>query len=191
MSRQAALEAQALVLEPESGFYSDPVVVLDFQSLYPSMMIAHNLDYSTIFAKLRRGREWEGTREGSETTERLGFLPYPERASAAAAAREGQSAYVSPNGSVFCSKESREGILPLMLKELLATRQMVKRSMALYQRNKAGAAEQRVLGDREHAALLRVLENRQLALKMLANVTYGYTSASYSGRMVRLASLLV
>ena len=31
--------------------------------------------------------------------------------------------------------------------------------------------------------LTRVLEARQLALKLLANVTYGYTSASFSGRM--------
>jgi DNA polymerase zeta len=32
-------------------------------------------------------------------------------------------------------------------------------------------------------ALARVLHARQLALKYIANVTYGYTSATYSGRM--------
>ncbi len=31
--------------------------------------------------------------------------------------------------------------------------------------------------------MLRVLEARQLALKLIANVTYGYTSANFSGRM--------
>ena len=31
--------------------------------------------------------------------------------------------------------------------------------------------------------LYRTLNARQFALKMIANVTYGYTSASYSGRM--------
>ena len=36
------------VLEPTSGFYDDPIVVLDFSSLYPSIMIANNLCYSTI-----------------------------------------------------------------------------------------------------------------------------------------------
>jgi len=31
--------------------------------------------------------------------------------------------------------------------------------------------------------MYRILDARQLALKFLANVTYGYTSASFSGRM--------
>jgi DNA polymerase zeta len=31
--------------------------------------------------------------------------------------------------------------------------------------------------------LLRVLDARQLAIKLLSNVTYGYTAASFSGRM--------
>ena len=38
------MEAMPLVMEPESRFYADgPVVVLDFQSLYPSQIIAYNL----------------------------------------------------------------------------------------------------------------------------------------------------
>ncbi|CRK15114.1 hypothetical protein BN1723_010541 [Verticillium longisporum] len=34
-----------------------------------------------------------------------------------------------------------------------------------------------------YMSLQQLLNNRQLALKLLANVTYGYTSASFSGRM--------
>lgn len=37
--------------------------------------------------------------------------------------------------------------------------------------------------DRDDKTLQRLLNNRQLALKLIANVTYGYTSASFSGRM--------
>ena len=42
VENQMAPEAIPLVMEPQSRFYASPVVVLDFQSLYPSVMIAYN-----------------------------------------------------------------------------------------------------------------------------------------------------
>lgn len=36
------------VLSPQVGFYNRPIVTLDYASLYPSIMIAHNLCYSTL-----------------------------------------------------------------------------------------------------------------------------------------------
>ncbi|AEV80760.1 DNA polymerase catalytic subunit [Aotine betaherpesvirus 1] len=38
----------ATVFEPETGYYNDPVLVFDFASLYPSIIMAHNLCYSTL-----------------------------------------------------------------------------------------------------------------------------------------------
>jgi len=38
----------ATVIEPVRGYYSQPIVTLDFNSLYPSIMIAHNLCYTTL-----------------------------------------------------------------------------------------------------------------------------------------------
>jgi DNA polymerase elongation subunit (family B) len=35
-------------MEPQSAFYKGPLVVLDFQSLYPSVMIAYNYCYSFV-----------------------------------------------------------------------------------------------------------------------------------------------
>ena len=38
----------ATVLDAKQGFYRTPVATLDFASLYPSIMMAHNLCYSTL-----------------------------------------------------------------------------------------------------------------------------------------------
>jgi DNA polymerase delta subunit 1 len=38
----------ATVLEAKTGYYTRPVAGLDFASLYPSIMIAHNMCYSTV-----------------------------------------------------------------------------------------------------------------------------------------------
>lgn len=42
-----------LIMEPASSFYSSPLVVLDFQSLYPSIMIAYNYCYSTCLGRVK------------------------------------------------------------------------------------------------------------------------------------------
>lgn len=57
--QQEALECQALTCEPQSGFHWDPVVVCDFTALYPSLVIAYNLCYSTCAGKL----EYHSTRK--------------------------------------------------------------------------------------------------------------------------------
>ena len=41
----------ATVLEAKSGYYKMPIATLDFASLYPSIMMAHNLCYSTLVPK--------------------------------------------------------------------------------------------------------------------------------------------
>ncbi|CAI6799069.1 AIF_HP2_G0052490.mRNA.1.CDS.1 [Saccharomyces cerevisiae] len=56
-----------------------------------------------------------------------------------------------------------------MLTDILDVRVMIKKTM-------------NEIGD-DNTTLKRLLNNKQLALKLLANVTYGYTSASFSGRM--------
>ena len=82
-----------------------------------------------------------------------------------------------------------------MLKELLDTRVMVKHAMKGVKSDKArchlpcrGYCVERVL-----QALRRVLDARQLSLKYICNVTYGYTSATFSGRMpaVEIADSIV
>lgn len=42
----------ATVIEPRKGFYNVPIATLDFSSLYPSIMMAHNLCYTTLVDKV-------------------------------------------------------------------------------------------------------------------------------------------
>ena len=43
-----------LVMEPHSGLYTSPVIVMDFQSLYPSVMIAYNICFSTCLGNVNK-----------------------------------------------------------------------------------------------------------------------------------------
>lgn len=40
----------ATVIEPMRGYYDKPIATLDFSSLYPSIMMAHNICYSTLLS---------------------------------------------------------------------------------------------------------------------------------------------
>ena len=44
--------AGATVIEPIKGYYNIPITTLDFSSLYPSIMQAHNLCYTTLLMKV-------------------------------------------------------------------------------------------------------------------------------------------
>jgi DNA polymerase zeta len=153
---QNALECLPLVMEPQSAFYNSPLLVLDFQSLYPSVMIAYNYCYSTF---LGRVVSWRGTNK-------MGFTEFKRQQRLLELLKDHIN--IAPNGMMYTKPEIRKSLLAKMLGEILETRVMVKSGMKV---------------DKDDKALQRLLNNRQLALKLIANVTYGYTSASFSGRM--------
>ncbi|KAK3097907.1 hypothetical protein FSP39_014334 [Pinctada imbricata] len=159
-ARMKAPECIALTLEPESRFYPDPVIVLDFQSLYPSIMIAHNYCFSTCVGRLDYLKKaYDGPIEFGCTNLRI---------TPSTLDKIKDHVTVSPNGVVFVKKHIRKGIISSMVDEILNTRIMVKKSMKEYKKDKG---------------LQRLLDARQLGLKLIANVTYGYTGANFSGRM--------
>lgn len=159
-SKMRAPEFLPLILEPESKYYSDPVIVLDFQSLYPSIIIAYNYCFSTCIGRVNHlGKdipfEFGATqlRIPRVLVKKLLFK---------------NKINFSPCGVAFVKPEVCKGILPRMLEEILNTRLLIKMSMKANLENKV---------------LQRVLHSRQLGLKLIANVTYGYTAANFSGRM--------
>lgn len=90
----------ATVLEPIKGFYKDPISTLDFASLYPSIMIAHNICYSTLIPPSHVKNVPEELRK------------------------------TSPTGHSFVMPSVRKGILPLIVEELIAARKKAKKEMA-------------------------------------------------------------
>lgn len=157
VKKQRALECVPLVMEPESAFYKSPVVVLDFQSLYPSIMIAYNLCYSTMIGRVR----------DLDFRNKLGVTKFPFPKNAFNDLEE--HTRITANGVLYVKSSYRNSTLGKMLADLLNTRSLVKRTMS-----DVGS---------KNPSLQRLLNRRQLALKLIANVTYGYASASFSGRM--------
>jgi DNA polymerase zeta len=96
---------------------------------------------------------------------------------------------------MYVKPEVRRGLLGRMLTELLDTRVMVKQAMKRARDNKVCIAKalffQFLISLPQ--ALTKILDARQLGLKYIANVTYGYTSATFSGRMpaVEIADSIV
>ena len=171
-AKARAPEHIPLVLEPESAFYSDPVLVLDFQSLYPSMMIAYNYCYSTCL-----GRVDDLTSEIGSIF-KLGCLPYSLPPETLKELIRKQKVHVAPNGVAYVDQSVRKGLISKMVEDILNTRIMVKRFMKQYKKD---------------PVMYGMLDARQLGLKLIANVTYGYTGANFSGRMpcVEIADSIV
>ncbi|XP_033505189.2 DNA polymerase zeta catalytic subunit isoform X2 [Epinephelus lanceolatus] len=157
-AQQRAPQCIPLVMEPESRFYSNSVVVLDFQSLYPSIVIAYNYCFSTCLGHVDSLGTPDEFKFGCTSLCVPPELLYQLR----------NDITVSPNGIAFVKSSVRKGVLPSMLEEILNTRIMVKQSMKTYKQDKT---------------LMKLLDARQLGLKLIANVTFGYTAANYSGRM--------
>lgn len=122
----------ATVIEPIRGFYNCPVATLDFASLYPSIIIAHNLCYSTLI------RPCDVSKMDPSMVEK------------------------SPSGDVFVKKDVFPGILPEVLTDLLAARKNARKEMKDIP---------------IHSLHYKVLNGRQLALKLSANSVYGFTGA--------------
>lgn len=128
----------ATVIEPIKGFHENPIATLDFASLYPSIMMAHNLCYSTLVRNADRPKLNDDDVSTGPMT-----------------------------GHSFVKSSTAQGILPMILQELLGARKKAKDDM---KREKAKGKDMDKL---KYA----VYDGRQLALKISANSVYGFTGA--------------
>jgi DNA polymerase delta subunit 1 len=86
----------AFVLDPVKGYYNTPIATLDFASLYPSIMMAHNLCYCTLVPPLMMKRL------SADEIER------------------------TPSNDCFVKAHVRKGILPQILEDLLNARKKAR-----------------------------------------------------------------
>lgn len=94
----------ATVIEPTRGYYGVPIATLDFASLYPSVIMAHNLCYTTLLNKT--------------VVEKLGFV-------------KDKDYIVTPNGDMFCTTNVRKGLLSQILEELLGARKRARKDLSV------------------------------------------------------------
>ena len=94
----------AIVIEPTRGYYGVPIATLDFASLYPSIIQAHNMCYTTLLNKT--------------SVERLKMV-------------KDEDYIVTPNGDMFCTVKVRKGLLSTILEELLGARKRAKKELAV------------------------------------------------------------
>lgn len=146
----------AIVVEPFKGYYTDPVIVLDFASLYPSIMIAYNICYTTWF--------W------IDQAEALGLRPddyiVPPLDWTKEVDQETNKEIPAKGGHRrqfgFVKAHIRKGLLPQILEDVLGERKKAK-------------GEKREAFEKGNVSLGQVYDGKQLALKITANSTYGFT----------------
>jgi DNA polymerase I len=158
------------VLVPEKGLVED-VVILDYKSLYPTIMMAHNLCYTTVLTQASSSASTSSaTSESSVSSASLPSSAVSSSAAASAPAFKAASGPASaaraatvevitaPSGGRFVSPQVSPGIMPAVLRELLEERTATKNLM-----KKAGEEER------------RFLDAKQYAMKILLNSFYGYS----------------
>lgn len=123
----------------QAGYYDRPVATLDFASLYPSIMMAHNLCYTTLLPKGQEKMFPKGERPRKAPPGAVPPLPLPSRGGTAHFPGHGMFALptvlgrpppprpaehltFTPNNDVFVKPSLATGVLPEILQELLSAR---------------------------------------------------------------------
>ncbi len=126
---QAVQYEGATVIEPIKGYYDTPIATLDFASLYPSIMLAHNLCYSTTLDHLP---DWVLDRLNKELADDR--PPYSKE--------------VAP-GVKHHWAQHVTGILTTLLNAILGQRKVAKFDMALFAAMETDASDLNVNATRE------------------------------------------
>jgi DNA polymerase delta subunit 1 len=160
----------AVVISPKIGMYLDqPVSVLDFNSLYPTNMIAYNLSPDTLVCE--RHFDTEGRKTGHAGLPMEVVRDLEEKYTLDEVSYELKDDEGVVTGKVVCtfvqpgSNEMLTGVLPKTLEILLAKRKEYKQMME---------------DPKYDDAARSVYNGLQLAYKVVANSVYGQTGSRTS-----------
>lgn len=143
----------AVVFDPKCGYYDVMVAILDFTSLYPSIIMRWNICYSTILKEDQIPIDWVQDKDYHKI-----FLPgFKKKIENITIERKDSCIY-------FLSKERGVGVLPKICKFLLDTRS--------YYKNLLKKTDSKNF-------LYKIYDLTQNVYKILANSVYGFTGASY------------
>lgn len=173
----------ATVLKVKKGLYKD-IAILDFKSLYPSIMIANNICHST-FRPNEDPRVKDEECNIAKWSEHIRCEHDPEKRKK----KKGEKAYCGEHKYRFIKHdgdENKKGLLPLLLEHLLNYREQVKKEMSVYDKKWKSLKELKIqsgLSDEQEKELVmaqrisNVLDSRQLAIKVSSNSCYGFLGA--------------
>lgn len=155
-----------------AGLYNDPVAVLDFASLYPSLIIAHNIDYSTLVVRSQSGYIAARLRVADRVVHSAIRQHRSDVPGKPGSVLREEDVTRSPTGDVYVKPSLRVGHIPALLSALLSAR----------------TAARTALAQETDPARRSVLELRQRSLKLVANAAYGFLGAGASPmRCIQLA----
>lgn len=139
----------ATVLSPKQGAYNKPVVVMDYKSLYPTIMMAHNLCYSTAWLS-----------SDPPPNNSMNVFEWDEKSIDPDTKLE----VIKHRNYKYVKPEIYHGVLPKILNNLAESRTYAKKKMSEAKNN----------GDLQ---LKEIYNKLQLAYKVSMNSIYGFLAA--------------
>jgi DNA polymerase zeta len=156
MLNQDAIFVEPFRVDSVNNLYNDPVVIFKIHLLYPSVVVAYNLCYSTLIGKIKRKTfrkkilvTCEGLREFNVKSK----------------SELKDKVMISPNSVVFVKPSVREGVIPILLKQLI---------------NNFSIINKRMNESKEESKVLKVVYEE---LERTANAVYKYVGTSIKSRM--------
>lgn len=151
-------------IEYEGGKVQDPLVgindftfSIDFNSLYPSIMMAYNICFTTLIPKIYEDDYDDADVNTIEIRPGISFK--------------------------FVKSHIKRGILPTLVENLVNERKAVRKeikSLEDYLKNNSDLSEEII---RQTQLTITVLDKRQLALKVSANSMYGFLGVRQGGKL--------